>query len=220
MLYEIYSIIWNVSHLRGIWPCALNFEECWGYLMPLSETFVHRGANLSLRKQSPPSCFVSLLSQTWPLCLQSRRSACIPLTLTLTFQFCILPGAGGPQDHCSPKAFWWGENMWQYPLRAWWARGTICLWPMSPLPIGFIVLSFKEPVIKLTTPSSLSNQTLQPDLVVFQRIIGVARLKLRCNKLQSFEIEHLLSLWFTFWSMINVFVIVLFTPSLALTHHA
>lgn len=61
-------------------------------------------------------------------------------------------------------------------------------------------LSFKEPVIKLATPSSLSNQTLQPDLIVFQRIIGVlvARLKLGCNKLQSFEIEHLL---FGVWQM-------------------
>jgi len=41
-------------------------------------------------------------------------------------------------------------------------------------------LSFQEPVIKLTTPNSLSNQTLQPDIIVFQLFIGVpvGRLKL------------------------------------------
>lgn len=34
-----------------------------------------------------------------------------------------------------------GENMWQYPLLAWRARGTSFLWQTSPLPISFIVLS-------------------------------------------------------------------------------
>lgn len=146
--------------------------------MPLSETFVHSRAYLSLRKQSPSSCFVSLWSQTWPLCLESRGSACIPLTLTLTFQFCILPGAGGPQDHCSPRPSGGGKHV---------AISSACMvstWrelfvaDESPSHQLHRPLYFKEPVINLTTPSSLSNQT--PDLIVFQHIIGVpvARLKL------------------------------------------
>ncbi|CAM4580746.1 unnamed protein product [Leuciscus chuanchicus] len=79
--------------------------------MPLSETFVHSRAYLSLRKQPPSSGFVSLWSQTWPLCLQARRSACIPLTLTPKFQFCILPGTGGPQDHCFPRPYAGGKHV-------------------------------------------------------------------------------------------------------------
>lgn len=116
--------------------------------MPLSEMFVHSRAYLSLRKQSPPSCFVSLWSQTWPLCLQSRRSACIPLTLTLTFQFCILHGAGGPQDHCSPRPSGGGKHV---------AISSACIvstWrelfvaDESPPHQLYRPLSFKELVIK------------------------------------------------------------------------
>lgn len=122
--------------------------------MPLSETFAHSRAYLSLRKQPPPSGFVSLWSQTWPLCLKVRRSACIPLTLTPKFQFCILPGAGGPQDHCFPRPYAGEKHVEISSARM---EGT---WHELFLHQLHRPLSFKEPVIKLTTPSSLSNQTL------------------------------------------------------------
>lgn len=144
-------------------------------MMPLSEPFVHSRAFLSLRKQPPHSGFVSTWSQKCPFCLQSRRSACIPLTLTLTFLFCILPEQAVLMT-TALKAFCWGNTCGNILCTAGRARGTssffwlfVFLWLMCPLPNSFIVLSFfKEPVIKLTTPSFQSNQTLLLDLIVFQ----------------------------------------------------
>lgn len=78
--------------------------------MPLSEPFVHSGAFLSLCKQPPHSGFVSTWSQKCPFCLQSRRSACIPLTLTLTFLFCILPEQAVLMT-TALKAFCWGTHV-------------------------------------------------------------------------------------------------------------
>lgn len=94
------------------------------------------------------------------------------------------------------KAFCWGTTRGNILFAAGRARGTSFLWLMSPLPNSFIVLSFKEPVIKFTTLSFQSNQTLLLDLIVFQLFIGVPVGRLKCwyKRHQSFSL-HMYSEW-------------------------
>ncbi len=154
-------------------PISRNAEVI---MMPLSEPFVHSRAFLSLRKQPPHSGFVSTWSQKCPFCLQSRRSACIPLTLTLTFLFCILPEQAVLMT-TALKAFCWGNTCGNILCTAGRARGTsffkfiyffFFVADVSPPQQLHRPLFFKEPVIKLTTPRFQSNQTLLLDLIVFQ----------------------------------------------------
>lgn len=86
-------------------------------------------------------------------------------------------GAGGPHDHCSPRPSAGGNTYpigtRQYPVHC--REGTwhhflfiFFVADESPPQQLHRPLSFKEPVIKLTTPSFQSNQTLLLDLIVFQ----------------------------------------------------
>lgn len=189
----------GIVFFKPMWPCTLNFEKCWGYLMPLSETFVHSRAYLSLRKQPPSSGFVSLWSPTWPLCLQARRSACIPLTLTPKFQFCILPGTCGPQDHCFPRPYAGGKHVAISSARM---EGT---WH-ELLPISFIVLSLlkrlwlNSPHQVLCLIKRFNRISLFFNLFI---AVPVGRLKLWYSKHQSWALcvqKWTLTLWFTFLS--------------------
>lgn len=89
-------------------------------------------------------------------------------------------GAGGPHDHCSSRPSAGGPQGAISSLLQGGHVAPVFLWLMSPLPNSFIVLSFKEPVIKLTTLSFQSNQTLLLDLIVFQLFIGVPVGRLKC----------------------------------------